>query len=417
MPAGVREPEAVMDTPPRHEAWPARRPRACHSRAHCLQVEEAGGTLIWGLLSSVLVALILVVMLAGLATPAEGDSFVVFNSGQSSFRPFGTVEDLSAKLASPATLFHFKFKYVVYAGTCEADLPTVNGWPGPNPEVELGAGTTTPISVPVAPVKIRVMNGRSVAEPGEVIEGAGGYTKDLGCGSERSFVTNSEGALPRPGLPADSYLLCAGSAGSAASFWRAPFGSASAGADRSASVDLAAGAGLAPLALDVPALGEAAHGERHEQHLGGDDQERQDSEQPGVEARLGEACFVAVEPARRCDEREDAQQDRECRRDREHPAVPAGGEEGERQIDHDEADLDWERSLEHAPAAHGDDEHERCAHEQQQDHGRACGLHDGLVAIGVRDDHAGLALPAGGGGHTSMTIQSLAGCVGDSGER
>ena len=45
-------------------------------------------------------------------------------------------------------------------------------------------------------------------------------------------------------------------------------------------------------------------------------------------------------------------------------------------------------ALEHLPAPHGHDQHERGAHEQQHHDGRAGGLHDGLVAVGVRDNHA-----------------------------
>ena len=64
---------------------------------------------------------------AGTAT--QGDSFVAFNTGQEKFRTFGTAGTYSSKVASLPTLFPFKSKYSVYAGTCEADLPSANGVP------------------------------------------------------------------------------------------------------------------------------------------------------------------------------------------------------------------------------------------------------------------------------------------------
>jgi hypothetical protein len=169
-------------------------------------------------------------------------------------------------------------------------------------------------------------------------------------------------------------------------------------------VGLRARRGVATLQLDVPALVEAAHGERDEQDLHGHDQQREQPEQPGVEGGLGEAGLVAVEPARSGRKREDRQQDGERRADGQHASVPAGGEEGEQQVDDDVADLHRQRSLEHAPATDGDDQNERGGGEQQQHDGRARRLHDGLVAVGVRDDRAGRPLlgqgpGAGGGGH------------------
>ena len=63
---------------------------------------------------------------------------------------------------------------------------------------------------------------------------------------------------------------------------------------------------VAALDLDVPALFEAAHRKRDEQHLHGDDQQRDHAEQPGVEGRLARSrpcrgrTSWARRPARRC---------------------------------------------------------------------------------------------------------------------
>ncbi len=58
--------------------------------------------------------------------PTEGDSFVVFNTGLTAFKTFGTVGSYGKTVKSNKTLFPFTSKYVVYAGTCESDLPTAN---------------------------------------------------------------------------------------------------------------------------------------------------------------------------------------------------------------------------------------------------------------------------------------------------
>ena len=67
------------------------------------------------------------------ATPTEGDSFVAFNTGMTKPRPFPipfTPGIYSTTVTSPATIFPFKSsKYTIYAGTCEADLPSTNGVP------------------------------------------------------------------------------------------------------------------------------------------------------------------------------------------------------------------------------------------------------------------------------------------------
>ena len=94
--------------------------------------------------------------------------------------------------------------------------------------------------------------------------------------------------------------------------------------------------------------------------------------------------------------------------DRQHAAVPAGRIEGEHHIHHDVRDLHGHRTLQHAPAAHRHDQHQRRADQQQQHDGRARGLHDRLVAVGVRDDHACLPLPGPPEDIARLTIQARA---------
>ncbi|HZL48164.1 MAG TPA: carboxypeptidase-like regulatory domain-containing protein [Solirubrobacteraceae bacterium] len=144
----------------------------------------------------------------------QGDSFVAFNTGQAAIRSFPapfTPGSYSTTVTSPTTIFPFKSKYTIYAGSCEADLPSANGVPLVEAEEkEVPRGSTTPVTVRLAPVKIKVMTGtESGSNEGTVVENATGSTTD-GCGAKRSFPNTPSGAL-HPGLPFGEYSMCVGS--------------------------------------------------------------------------------------------------------------------------------------------------------------------------------------------------------------
>jgi Tfp pilus assembly protein PilV len=153
------------------------------------------------------------------ATPTEGDSVVAFNSGMTTFRSFpkpSTPGIYGTTVTSPATIFPFKSKYTIYAGTCEADLPSANGVPlVAGEEQEVAPGSTTKTTVRLGPVNIKVWGGFSSSNTGKEIGGATGYTNDTGCGVKRTFTTNLTkpiGAMAHPGLPFGKYTMCVGSA-------------------------------------------------------------------------------------------------------------------------------------------------------------------------------------------------------------
>jgi Tfp pilus assembly protein PilV len=148
----------------------------------------------------------LVVSFTG-ASPAEGDSFVAFNTGLTSFRTFGKVESYSSTVASSTTLFPFTSKYIVYAGTCEADLPTSNGQAS-NPEAEVKANGSTSVSVPIAPINMLVKQGTEASPGSTATSGLTGTITDTGCNTLRKFTATGSGALPRPGMPFGTYSLC-----------------------------------------------------------------------------------------------------------------------------------------------------------------------------------------------------------------
>jgi Tfp pilus assembly protein PilV len=143
------------------------------------------------------------------ATPAEGDSFVAFNTGMSAFREFGTAGTTgktTVESPSPNSIFPFTTPYTVYAGTCEADLPTKNGQSS-NPEVSVAPGATAKVNVPLGAIGIKVLESNK-GFPEKALQNATVRLEDTGCGTVREFKTTSAGALPRPGMPFGNYSLC-----------------------------------------------------------------------------------------------------------------------------------------------------------------------------------------------------------------
>jgi Tfp pilus assembly protein PilV len=143
---------------------------------------------------------------------AEGDSFVIYNTGMASYLTFpqpSTVGTYKPTIETPSTVFPSTTNYTVYAGTCEADLPTRNGQSS-NPEISVPPGKLAEVTVPLAPVKIKLMSGTG---PGSSTEGTlvttgSGNTTDTGCNAKRVFTSTPSGALQKPGLPYGSYTMC-----------------------------------------------------------------------------------------------------------------------------------------------------------------------------------------------------------------
>lgn len=159
----------------------------------------------------------------GSTTTPQGDSFVVFNTGLTAFKTFGTVGTYENIVSSGKTLFPFTSKYVVYGGTCESDLPTANdSGLAKNPEIEVPPNTTVELEVPLPPVNVMAMSGTSISNPGSPVTGAGVLIADKGCGTERTFTTTA-GALPHPGLPFGTYSICVGAGGTSGRRWEGEF--------------------------------------------------------------------------------------------------------------------------------------------------------------------------------------------------
>jgi Tfp pilus assembly protein PilV len=139
----------------------------------------------------------------------EGDSFVAYNTGMVSYRTFpspATIGTYTPTVTSSTTIFPFTTKYTVYAGTCEANLPTRNGQSS-NPEVLVPAGQTVSTTVPLAPIALKVLESNK-GLPEKPLENATVRLEDASCGAVRESKTTSAGALLHPGMPFGTYSLC-----------------------------------------------------------------------------------------------------------------------------------------------------------------------------------------------------------------
>jgi hypothetical protein len=152
---------------------------------------------------------------------SQADSIVVFNTGMSTPKTFGT-PGTPATTIMASNLFPFSSPDAVYAGTCEGDNPNPNDdEPPPVPEavasVMVPAGATAPqTTIQLPALFITVRSGTSSFNPGSLVSGATVRVADRNCpddpttGFKRTFTTNSQGTLADPGLPYSDYDVCVG---------------------------------------------------------------------------------------------------------------------------------------------------------------------------------------------------------------
>jgi Tfp pilus assembly protein PilV len=151
---------------------------------------------------------------------SSADSVVLFNTGMTTPRVFGTPGTGSSTITATA-LFPFDSDYAVYAGTCEGDNPNpADDDPPPVPQaiasVLLPPGGSQPATIQLPALYITVRSGTSSINPGSLVSGATVRIADRNCpndptpGFKRTFTTNSQGTLANPGLPYSSYDVCVG---------------------------------------------------------------------------------------------------------------------------------------------------------------------------------------------------------------
>jgi len=150
-----------------------------------------------------------------------GDTFIATNANSSmnpAFRSFGKVGVFAKEVSSQAKVFPFGSRYTVYAGTCTEDNPQAVNSSLSDPQVEVSPGGSAEPTLPLPPISIKVLSGKSSSSPGSRVAKAMVTLEDTGCGAKREAETASpSGELTYP-APYGKYKLCVtgGSSGVAA---------------------------------------------------------------------------------------------------------------------------------------------------------------------------------------------------------
>jgi Tfp pilus assembly protein PilV len=140
------------------------------------------------------------------------DSVVVFNSGMTVAKQFGT-PGIQAPSYSASNLFPFTSPYSVYAGLCDQNNPGT-GAALANVTVPPGGGQTPAAPLQLPALHLTVHDGTSSA-PGNAVSGATVRAEDMSCQNipttafRRTLTTNASGQLANPGLPYSLYQVCA----------------------------------------------------------------------------------------------------------------------------------------------------------------------------------------------------------------
>lgn len=155
----------------------------------------------------------------GSPVAAATDQIMVYNTGMTSAKAFGT---LGTRVASISTgpLFPFTSPDAVYAGSCTGNTPTTGSLAVVNATVPVG-GTVTPAPIELPALNLTAFNGTGSSSPGTRANGANVLVLDDNCSVagkqvRRTFTTNSSGniatigtpALQQRGLPWSRYDVC-----------------------------------------------------------------------------------------------------------------------------------------------------------------------------------------------------------------
>jgi len=156
--------------------------------------------------------------ISGSVQYTTADSFVIFNTGMTQEKSFGTIGTNVSSIDADS-VFPFSSPYAVYAGSCAANNPNPDNLPSPPAAAAMADVTVLPSQTANATIQLpaldlRVMSGSSSASPGSPVSGATVKIADNDCevgGNpvERTYTTNSSGQLDTPGLPYGVYDVCA----------------------------------------------------------------------------------------------------------------------------------------------------------------------------------------------------------------
>ncbi|MFN8161218.1 MAG: hypothetical protein U0R52_09295 [Solirubrobacterales bacterium] len=149
---------------------------------------------------------------------SSADSVVVFNTGMTTARTFGSPGGSRLATVNASPVFPFTSPVTVYAGACTGNNPNPTGMANPPgaaaiATLNLTPGATVPATVQLPALNLTMWSGSSSTSPGSRVANAHVTVSDTSCsisGSpvKRRYTTNSSGSLADPGLPWSTYNVC-----------------------------------------------------------------------------------------------------------------------------------------------------------------------------------------------------------------
>jgi hypothetical protein len=148
---------------------------------------------------------------------STADSVIVFNTGMTVAKSFGTPGGARVITVAATPLFPFTSPDTVYAGACTGNNPNPTGIANPPgaaaiANVTVPAGASAPATVQLPALNLTVWSGTS-SSPGSPVSNAHVTVSDTNCSVsgnlvKRTYATNAAGKLADPGLPWSIYNVC-----------------------------------------------------------------------------------------------------------------------------------------------------------------------------------------------------------------
>jgi hypothetical protein len=152
---------------------------------------------------------------SGTLIPSSADAVTATATGMTGTggtKVFGTPGGPFESLVKATPLYPFNYTYNFYAGSCSTNKPEVGAEGPANVKAPAGGTATATIQLPALYLTVKNSSGTTAEKAG--LSGATVTVTDTKCsvGStpvKRTYVTNSTGNLPDPGLPWSTYKICA----------------------------------------------------------------------------------------------------------------------------------------------------------------------------------------------------------------
>jgi Tfp pilus assembly protein PilV len=147
---------------------------------------------------------------------SSADSVVVFNTGMTTARSYGSPGGTRLSTVTATPVFPFTSPDTVYAGACTGNNPNPNSLPNPPgaaamASVTVPSGGSAPAQVQLPALNLTVFSGSGPSLPGSPLSNAHVVVNDTTCAVKRHYFTNTSGRLADPGLPWSSnsgYTVC-----------------------------------------------------------------------------------------------------------------------------------------------------------------------------------------------------------------